>query len=769
MALDLSKLNFFNKLDARQRVLVLFGVLLGIILIVYLGTKYLAGGTGTTGPSSVAGAPQGLQSIPGGQQSQEFSKAVEQANLQRAEQAKMSGSSAIPTLLNTGQPSMGGSPCVICSDQSANVKSLLDSWVTQGNISPDTAKFLSDLADKNVSVEDYAAALDELVKAGKLTPEQARLLLEQYTKQHANKRAAAGAAAMDSLIKSGAVPLDTANKLLDLQKQGVSTADYANALQDLVKQGKITAATAQQLLAQYSQARAKEIIEKSIASLHQMAKQGQITPEVLAQLEDLETRMVPLEVYSSTLRKLVTDGKITPAVADAILKEYIAQKAAIGGGNALAKMLEDAEQAAFAEISELLQQGKISQDTASILRDMINRNISLNDFISAVNQLVKQNKLTPEIAKLKIADYQAIKALRDMNDRLSALQANNASADEYANELKRDVQAGIITPDQASQLMQQYLASLAKAPTKPLQPVTGQGSAEFAKLQQRLQQAQATAPVTAVGPEQFTTAQAQTQKNAAQEQQQRIQSLVSEMQNQASSLVAAWAPPTMLEKVGSPETKKTTTTTTTTTTGAGNAAGSTDSSSSGGAPVIKAGTILFATLDTAVNSDYPDSPVLATIVSGPFTGAKLLGKLTTTKSVAGQMDRVSLNFSLMNMDAWPKSKGVTAYAIDPDTAKTVLASDVNYHYLQRFGAIFATSFVQGYAQAISQSASTTTTGIFGTSTTHPELSPSQKLATAIGQVGTALGNVTQNYVNIPPTVKVDSGVGLGILFMTDVT
>ena len=89
--------------------------------------------------------------------------------------------------------------------------------------------------------------------------------------------------------------------------------------------------------------------------------------------------------------------------------------------------------------------------------------------------------------------------------------------------------------------------------------------------------------------------------------------------------------------------------------------------------------------------------------------------------------------------------------------------------MQRFGAMFATSFLQGYASAITSSASTSTTGIFGTSTTHPALSPGQKLAVGLGQVGQTVGTATQNYVNRPPTVTVDSGVGLGILFMSDVS
>src|SRR5205085_12065562 len=66
------------------------------------------------------------------------------------------------------------------------------------------------------------------------------------------------------------------------------------------------------------------------------------------------------------------------------------------------------------------------------------------------------------------------------------------------------------------------------------------------------------------------------------------------------------------------------------------------------APLIKAGTILFGVLDTAVDSDYPDTPVMVTIVQGPMKGAKLLGKL----NLAQGKDKVSLNFTLMDRDDW---------------------------------------------------------------------------------------------------------------------
>jgi type IV secretory pathway VirB10-like protein len=395
----------------------------------------------------------------------------------------------------------------------------------------------------------------------------------------------------------------------------------------------------------------------------------------------------------------------------------------------------------------------------------------LDDFKAAVAQLVKEGKLTPDIAQLKIGDYSQIKQLRDEKDRLATLQGNNASQDQYADELKRAVAAGILTPEEAARLMQEYQNMMARGGA-PITPVSGPGTEQFAALQQRIQQGNAGVP-PAAAPGEFAAVQVQSVQESAEDRNARLQALMNAMSGQASQLINSWQPPTMQEKVGSPETPKIGVLGGTGSSGATGTGSSNKTSSSvtgmEGAPLVKAGTILFAVLDTAVNSDYPDSPVLATIVDGPLKGAKLLGKLTTAKSVSGQLDRISLNFTLMNSDAWVKTKSVTAYAIDPDTARVVLASSVDYHYMKRFGAMMATSFLQGYASAITSSASTSTTGIFGTSTTHPQLSPGNKLAVGLGQVGQTLGNATQNYINIPPTVRVDSGVGLGILFMSDVT
>ncbi len=759
MALDFSKFNF-SRMDARSRIFFLIAFVVLVIVAIYFGTRFLSGSRNGVGTSRVAGAPAGLQSVPGGTLTPEYRRAVEQANIQRAQQAQLSGTSAVPTMINLGQPATGNQ-CVRCTEEEIT-KNMLDNMVRQGQISPDVANELQQLADKNASVDEYAAALDRLVKEGKLTPEQARQLLEQYKKQHAEALLKESGKNMDELIKNGQLPIEAANDLLAAQKRGVSPTEYAAMLQDLVRQGKISPETAQQLLAQYTQQRAKEAAKDNLAAISKMAANGEITPDVAKEMTALANRGASVDEYAAALQRDVAAGKLTPAAAAKLLDNYRKQKLGAGPAGAVNEMLKKAEADAYGEINDLVKTGKMPADVGAQLTEMIQKDVPLDQYKAFVTQLAQQNKITPDIAQLKIGDYQKVRGLRDAIQRLGALQASNAPPNVYADELKRMVQAGVLTPEEAARLMQQYQAMTAGAA-----PTTAPTASDFAALQQRVQQATAQ-PTVGVG--EFTAAQAQAQAETDDQKRARMEALVSAMNGQAQQLVAAWQPPVQSYREGVPPSTAGKGGTGATGTGtAGTKNGTQGTEGGAAAPVlIKSGTILFAVLDTAVNSDYPDSPVMATVVDGPYKGAKLLGKLMTAKSASGQLDRISLTFTLMNMDQWDKSKTVTAYAIDPDTARTVMASSVDYHYLQRFGAMMATSFLQGYASAITNEG-TSTTGIFGTSTTHPDLSPSQKLAVALGQMGQTLGNATQNYINRAPTVRVDSGVGLGILFMQDVT
>ncbi len=735
MAIKLPSFKFFSTASAKSRMFIIFAIVIGIVFALFFIARYFSSAENKAGPSKVAAPPSGLQSTPGSQLSPEYYRALMQASEQNAQQAKMTGETAVPTLVNV--PSQQGfQPSQNCTllcpnPEDPNVANDINELVKSGKLSQKDADRLLALAKANVSVDEYAAALNELVRQGKLTPEQARLLLEKYKKQHQNALLSESARSMDALIKSGQLPLDVGNQLLALQKSGATPAEYAEELNRLVAEGKISPQTAAQLLGQYTQQKAAEATKEGIFALKRLAKSADITPEVADLLGGLQAKNVPVDQYAAMLQRLVAEGKITPAEAARLLAEYKKRRATLGG--------------ASGALEALIQQ----------------------QAIECQNDLKKAGQQNPQNLP---ASCQKLKALKAMADRLMQLQANNATSAAYADELKRAVQQGLLSPENAATLMQYYQATTVQAGGPAVQtalPTT----ADFAKLQQAIQaqpvQNKAQIDQTQA---QFAAEAAQAERLSAQDRLQRIQQLQAAMSSQAQALITAWQPPKMQHQAGSPPpaAKKEGGLEGGGKSGSGkqssgtNAGGGAEGAEAG-RPLIKSGTIYYGVLDTAVDSDYPDTPVLVTIVDGPFKGAKLLGKL----SLAQGQDRVSLNFSQMDMQDWPKTKGVSAFAIDPDTARTVMASSVDHHYLMRYGSLFASSFLQGYAQGV-QNAGTSTTGIFGTSTQNPKLSFGNNVAVALGQVGTAFTNVVQNYVNTPTTVRVDSGVGLGILFMSDV-
>lgn len=979
MAIKLPEI--FSRTDAKSRLTIVGATILGIIAIIYAISHFFGSGPNLGGAARVANAPSSLQSVPGGQLTPEYSRALAQQNAQVAQKAQSTGGSSVATLVNTAgmdqstQSSSGSTNCtVVCPGaEAADVTQGINDLVKQGKLTQAEANNLLTLAKNNVPVSQYAAALDELVKEGKITPDQARQLLETYTKQHSNALVAGSAQTMDALIKSGKLPLDVATSLLDMQKQHVSPAEYSAELNRLVAEGKISPEVAAQLLAQYTQQQAKEAQQESAATLEDMAKSGQIAPDVADDLEKLQKRNVPAAEYQAELDKLVAEGKMTPATAAKLLAQYRSQRTSLGPAATLAAMVsaseaasaaeaasvtpadEAAEQDAANDVNDLVASGKITQATADQLIALQKSHVTPEDYQKALDQLVREGKISPEDAKRLMAKYQLLdlerkhvppaeykaavdqmvkdgrlsaadaakvmgkyqlgllanshaspaeyqaaldqmvkdgkitpaeaahmmaqyqlaqlasrhaspaeyqaeldqlvkegkitpaeaahmmgqyqlselaskhatpaeyqaaldemvkegkispaeaealmanyersQGLPDEAKKLQDMQANNVSPAEYAAELKRAVAAGLITADQAATLEQEYQAL--SAPFVGGNNIGAQGigvqnnlppTNDLAKLQARLQSEQAQAIVARpAAPQQIATRTGvspnanpdQYAENAAKEAAQaaadaekaraeRIKQLTAAMEGQAHALISSWQPQAMQHKAGTPETE---------TKGGAGKSGSgssslfgSSSSSISSPPLIKAGSILFATLDTAINSDFPDTPVLATIVTGPLKGAKLLGKIqVSTNAVTQAADRVSLVFNLMDMEDWPNTRSCNAFAIDPQTAHTVLASSVDYHYFMRYGAMLGSSFLTGFANAISQSNSTTTSGIFGTSTTHPVLSSGNKIMVGLGQVGTTLSTATANYINMPPTVKVNAGVGIGVLFMSNVS
>lgn len=175
--------------------------------------------------------------------------------------------------------------------------------------------------------------------------------------------------------------------------------------------------------------------------------------------------------------------------------------------------------------------------------------------------------------------------------------------------------------------------------------------------------------------------------------------------------------------------------------------------------LAQAGHISFATLDTAIKSTEP-GPVLATIQTGRFAGARLLGGFSRVHS------RVVIEFD--DMDWHHHSIPITATAITLKTARTALATSVNHHTLYRYGWLIGASLLQGVDNALSYANTNTYLSGSGVAVVSHQLDNGQIALQAVGNLGNTLAPIMAQRFDTPPTVRVRSGSAIGILFMKPV-
>ena len=196
---------------------------------------------------------------------------------------------------------------------------------------------------------------------------------------------------------------------------------------------------------------------------------------------------------------------------------------------------------------------------------------------------------------------------------------------------------------------------------------------------------------------------------------------------------------------------------------------STDSAPSAPA-LIKSGDVLFAVLDTSVNSDEP-GPILATIVSGKLNGAKLIGSFT----LPANSSKMVISFNSMSVPGAAKTTSINAYAIDPNTARTALASRANHHYLLRYGSLFASTFLEGFGNAFQSANTTITIGGGGGGVQNTTISNGvgrsilENAVIGLATLGKSWGQIAQQQFNTPTTVYLYSCTGIGVLFTQDLS
>lgn len=178
---------------------------------------------------------------------------------------------------------------------------------------------------------------------------------------------------------------------------------------------------------------------------------------------------------------------------------------------------------------------------------------------------------------------------------------------------------------------------------------------------------------------------------------------------------------------------------------------------------IPAGTIYYGEVISEINSDMT-SPILAEITEGPFKGWRLTGSFNIPQGSKGLL--LSFN-KFVNLEG--KEFTISALAIDGLEGQSLIASEVNPRLLQRYGPVFATSFLAGLAQSLSQPRSTIA-GIGSTQVLVEEPSTLEQAGYAgLSNSFSAISSDIANYIPKGPLITIKSGYPLGILFTNSAT
>jgi intracellular multiplication protein IcmE len=114
-------------------------------------------------------------------------------------------------------------------------------------------------------------------------------------------------------------------------------------------------------------------------------------------------------------------------------------------------------------------------------------------------------------------------------------------------------------------------------------------------------------------------------------------------------------------------------------------------------------------------------------------------------------------------------KTIEALVIAPDSMETALASSVDQHYVARLALPVAAAFVAGLGQAIQQSNAVVAISPLGGYTAQNHLSFDQQLGVAAGAAGAQLNHLFLESAPKGPTVNLDAGVNVGVIFLKPLT
>lgn len=180
---------------------------------------------------------------------------------------------------------------------------------------------------------------------------------------------------------------------------------------------------------------------------------------------------------------------------------------------------------------------------------------------------------------------------------------------------------------------------------------------------------------------------------------------------------------------------------------------------------IPAGTILYATLETGINSDVAGIPVMAEIRRGALKGARVIGNFKRAD------EYVVLQFT-SGTSPQGQTMQMNGVAVDVGTRMAGVADDVNKHYFQRYGALLGAAFLQGYGEIMRESLRR----VEYVQTAEGESQPVETtdddgvkvIKGSLATVGAELANQLKKSADRPPTVTMYPGSEIGILVVEPV-
>ena len=636
----------------------------------------------------------------------------------------------------------------------------LSQLVRSGQLTSEAAKQLLAVCHEGRSKVLCDAALKNLVAKGQLTPEQAKRLLGQLTATDSNAGQSGDQNSLQEpatsktlgvlshLLASGKLTPVLAKQLHKVCQKGMPKSVCKSFIERMVASGQLSPADANRLLNSVPSSDSPDSeIAKRIAG---MVSNG-LSPKVAADVA--QACQEDSESCQETIKRLLASGQLTPAQARKLLKGYALQS----GGRQMPGDLKGETM-----LGSLVKKGQLSPELSEDIQNACRKNAASSACAELLNHLIAKGVLTPQQARRLLAAYgkpgleqldplqKASRAGKNVAESLNLKHLNpnhRAKSPAHSNASNSGASFSQSTPhveathQRGTRNFKAHANSSARRANRAL-------SGEALPTPDNFRSAEGDARLEQVIQRQNTYINTQNQ-------QQKIRQIQALMKAQATALFTSWTPPVAQTYVKGAEQEAAV---------GGEAQPSAENPTvSGGvsAPLIaKAGDIIFAVLDTAVNTDNP-GPTLATIVLGRYKGGKLIGQITRQK------DRVFMQFNLLNLNNVSQTIPINAVAIDPNNARTALASEVNHHYLLRYGTLFASSFLTGLGDAVANSGSSLTVEEGGTIKQLPETNSREKLIIAAGNVGTALGRQLKPAFDTPPTVTVHSGTGMGILFLGD--